>query len=664
MAFTAIPSEGQNPVKHDRLWKAILAKLESIPLPTCLTAVCGLSLILGFIPRFHAAFYIAVVSGSYEALKSSYEAVQERKLDVNILMVLAAIGAIAVHRVSDAAALLFLFSLSTTLESVAMARTKSAIQSLIKLRPSRAWKVNGSEAMHVPVEELELDDIIRINAFDSVPTDAIIVEGQSTVDQSSMTGESIPVACAPGDHIIGGTQNQEGTLLARVTAKVGDSALDRIVALVQDAQDNKASGERISEWFGQTYTIFVLVAFGASYGIRSLLGQPSSEAFYLSLTLLVGLSPCALVISTPATTLSALAWCARNGILVRGGEFVELAGRIKGIALDKTGTLTVGKPVLTHILFAKDSSTAIQDWETSNLPPSDPALLSGLMKLAAIERSSSHPIASAIVSLSDQFGLEVIQVTGHRVVPGLGVEAIFEDQPIMVGRRALLESRNVLLPTDLIDAIHTLEQQGYTTCLASTYEGCFAFAFSDQVRKESPKFIRSLRDAGVNKIIMLTGDRLGPANLIAKQIGIDNVHAHLLPHEKTEIVQQLTLEDPTIMVGDGVNDAPSLAASTVGIAMGGFGSDVAMNAADVVLMNDRLENIPKLILLGRRTVRTIRFNLLFAGGMITVLALSSLFLRVPLPLAVLGHEGSTVIVILNGLRMLSGPGSIAKGHNP
>ncbi|HWA82708.1 MAG TPA: HAD-IC family P-type ATPase, partial [Fimbriimonadaceae bacterium] len=326
-------------------WSGLLTNVQSI-----LTALCALALTIALITDNHLVAYASVGFGSYFALNSAWQSLKERSIDVNFLMVFAAIGAVAVGHPEDAAALLFLFSLSSTLESIAMAKTRSAIEGLVRLRPSQAVRIRDGIDERVPVEALELGDEIRIPPFESIPTDGEVVSGETQVDQSSMTGESIPVPKSQGDPVLAGTQNLEGSVVVAVRARVGDSALDKIVSLVQDAQENKASGERISQWFGQKYTFLVVGAFLVSLGIRALIMQtPFNEALLTSLTLLVALSPCALVISTPASTLSALTWAARNGILVRGGSFIESAGRVDTVVLDKTGTLTEGKPRLHEI---------------------------------------------------------------------------------------------------------------------------------------------------------------------------------------------------------------------------------------------------------------------------------------------------------------------------
>ncbi|MFQ3668524.1 MAG: HAD-IC family P-type ATPase, partial [Fimbriimonadaceae bacterium] len=325
-------------------------------LQVVLTGLCAVFLVLSFFVEGSWAAYASVVFGSYFALKEAWGSLRERSLDVNFLMVFAAVGSVALGHPVEAAVLLFLFSLSSTLESFAMSRTKAAIESLIQLRPDTAIRLTDDSDERVPVAELKLGDRVRIVPYDQVPVDGTILEGRSNIDEATMTGESTPVEKEPGDKVLAGTQNLEGMLVVSVTATVGDTALEKIVDLVRDAQENKASGERISQWFGQRYTLFVLGAFAVSLAIRLALGQEMQPALFAALTLLVALSPCALVISTPASTLSALAWAARNGMLIRGGEFIETAGRIDTIAMDKTGTLTLGQPRLVDMCLCRKTA--------------------------------------------------------------------------------------------------------------------------------------------------------------------------------------------------------------------------------------------------------------------------------------------------------------------
>lgn len=630
-----------------------------------LTILCGIALVLGLFSVHPAIPYFSVLFGSYFALKSSWESIRDRVVDVNILMVLAAIGAIVVGQPLDAAALLFLFSLSSTLESLAMARTRSAIEGLIRLRPDQAVRITNGVEEKVKVEELRIGDTIKIPPFESIPVDGQVISGQSAVDQSAMTGESVPVAKTTGDSLLAGTRNLDSSLVMSVASTVGDSTLDKIVNLVQDAQENKASGERISTWFGQKYTFFVIAAFAVSFGIRIALQTPTTEALYLSLTLLVALSPCALVISTPATTLSALAWAARNGMLVRGGEFIEIAGKIDTIAVDKTGTLTLGRPRLVEICLCARSMVSVGAeshgcteeeacWHGSGALSPDAQRL--LKAAAAAEQYTAHPVAEALMAAVRENGMVVPAASGEIVAAGLGVSAVVDGKRVYVGQRKYLEAEGVSISPEFIEHVENFQKKGMTVALLAHGDDIAALGFMDAPRQETAQFLKDVEQQGAKHVVMLTGDTEQTAKAIAEELGLREYRAALMPAHKSEAIEALVKDGGKVMmVGDGVNDAPSLAQATLGVAMGGLGSDIALNAADVVLMHDRLDRIPELMALGKKTNAIIRANLIFATGVICTLTLLSLFTRLPLPIAVIGHEGSTVLVILNGLRVLRGP---------
>lgn len=629
-----------------------------------LTVLCGIALAVSLFGLHPVVPYLAVGFGSYYALVSAWESLRERSIDVNLLMVLAAIGAVAVGQPLDAAALLFLFSLSSTLESLTMARTRSAIEGLIRLRPDQAIRVVDGREERVKVEALELGDTIKIPPYEAIPVDGTVLEGQSGVDQSAMTGESQPVAKARGDRLLAGTRNLDGALVMTVASTVGDSTLDKIVNLVQNAQDNKASGERISTWFGQRYTLFVIGAFVVSLVIRLALGGEVHASLYAALTLLVALSPCALVISTPATTLSALAWAARRGMLVRGGEFIEMAGHIDTLAVDKTGTLTLGRPQLIEIcVCAKSMVTAGGHDEGcvegdacwhghGGLSPEAYRLLG---VAAAAEQYAAHPIAEALVSAAKANGVPLPSASGEATSPGLGVSAMVDGKRVYVGQRRYFEQEGVSVSPAFLDHAENFQKKGMSVALLAYGDEIAALGFLDTPRPETARFLEEAKRAGVEHVVMLSGDTEQTVQTVAKELDVE-YRAALMPQEKAEAIGEMVKQGRNVMmVGDGVNDAPSLAQATVGVAMGGLGSDIALNAADVVLMHDRLDRIPELMWLGKKTNRIVRANLLFATGVIGVLTVLSLFTRLPLPIAVIGHEGSTVIVILNGLRVLRGP---------
>lgn len=631
---------------------------------TWLTLLCGVTLALSMAKLHPSLPYLSVAFGSYFALKAAWESLRERSIDVNFLMVFAALGAVVLGHPMEAAVLLFLFSLSSTLESFAMARTRSAIEGLIKLRPEFALVVTPEGDIRTPVSDLTVGTEVRVLPFEHIPTDGVLLTGESTIDEHAMTGESVPVPKQVGDRLLAGTLNLESMITLRVTTAVGDTTLEKIVDLVRDAQENKASGERISQWFGQRYTFLVLAAFGISLGIRLATGQEWSVAAYGALTLLVALSPCALVISTPASTLSALAKAARRGVLIRGGEFIEAVGKVDLIAMDKTGTLTRGLPELVEICVCAATPVGVgavgEDacWSGGEMSTEAKRLL-GLC--AAAEQYSTHPIAEAVLRKAGDIGIVVPEAHRATAHSGLGVAAEVGGVMVRVGQRRFFEAEGIPIEADLTQRIESFQHAGMTVAIMEVDGRMAAFGFRDVPRPEAKSVLEKLRALGVKEVSMLTGDTPQTAASIAATVGIQSVHAGLLPADKTELVEAWKNEGRTVMmVGDGINDAPSLAKAAVGVAMGGLGSDVALNAADVVIMQDKLDRIPEVIELGRRTNRIIRANLIFASSVIVVLTVGSfLFDRwfpelrsLMLPFAVLGHEGSTVLVILNGLRLL------------
>jgi Cd2+/Zn2+-exporting ATPase len=620
-----------------------------------LTAICGLGLLGSLIdPRIA---WIGVIAGGVVPSQFAWQAVRDRQVSVNVLMVLAAVGALVVGEVVDAGILLFLFSLSGTLEEFAMGRTKSAIEGLIKLRPETAILLSDGGEKRVPVQELRVSDRVRIAPFEMIPVDGKISQGSTQVNEASMTGESVPVSKTIGDGVYSGTQNLDGLCIIEVTAAIGSTALDRIVELVQDAQENKASGERVSQWFGNRYTWFVLGAFTVAFFGRLALGHPSQSALYESIVLLVALSPCALVISTPAATLSALAATAKQGILVRGGQHFENLGRVKVVAVDKTGTLTTGRPRLVEICVCnplpQEDKVCIAEsacWHGEPEISAESAIM--LSAAAAAEQYSSHPIAEAIVRAARVLEVEIPEALEQSDKPGFGVIASTDGGVVKIGQPRFFEN----LPADFVQHVEKLQARGLTVAILEYRDTFAALGLRDEPRKEAKEVIVQLKQIGIEAVVMMTGDTRETASAVASEVGISEWHAALLPEDKATLIDKFESEGKNVlMVGDGINDAPSLAKATVGVAMGGLGSDIALNAADIVLMNDRLAVLPGLIKFGRKANRIIWANLIFATGVIAVLVITSFFGKLPLPLAVLGHEGSTVLVILNGLRLLRGP---------
>lgn len=599
--------------------------------------------LVGLTPRGHQArealAIVSMLAGAYFAIQAAVESVKAREVDVNILMILAAIGAAAVHEYLDGAVLIFLFSLSNTLEKFTMARTREAIRGLLRLRPSTAWVRADGTDVEKAVELIQPGDLIVLRAGDLIPVDAVVVEGQGSVDEASMTGEPTPAYKSVGDTLLGGTLNLEGLLLARATHASKESTLSKVIALVEAAQSEKAGGERISHWVGKFYTWAVLAGFALFFLDQRFLHRLDfHHSFYNSVVLLVAASPCALVMATPASILSALAVCARKGILVRGGRFLETAARIKVVALDKTGTLTSGRFQVSSVFTYPSNGQAAADT---------------LLRCAAAgEAMVHHPLAAGIVAEARRRDLSLPEVKNVSILPGLGLEAEVEGRRIRVGRDRMFEDGS--LPVAVQDMLTNAAANGKTAVAVQCGEMSGAIALEDTIRDATRAALASIREAGVEKLVMLTGDNEATASAVAARTGVDEFLAGLMPGDKAAKLAELrACYGPVAMVGDGINDAPSLAASDLGIAMGGIGSDVALETADVVLMNDRIELIPTLFAISRRAMRIVRQNLVFACVSLLTLIFLTLTQGLPLPIAVVGHEMTTVLVMLNGVRLLA-----------
>ncbi|GAP06220.1 copper-(or silver)-translocating P-type ATPase [Anaerolinea thermolimosa] len=612
---------------------------------TLITALATLAAYLGGLygisPAFqNGLFLTAYLLGGVFGLIDGINALrEEHKLDVNLLMIFAAVGAAIIGQPLEGAILLFLFSLSNTLQTYALERNRQAIKKLLDLRPPTATVRHGSRIMTLPVEKLVIGDIVLVKPGERFPVDGEIVRGNSEVNQANITGESVPVFKKSGDAVFASTVNGNGALEVRVTRLAQDTTLARIVQMVEQAQNSKARTQTALDAFEQIYAWFVLGGAVFLTLIPILLfNQPFYPTFYRAMTWLVVASPCALVISTPASILSAIANGARNGILFKGGIHLEKTADLKVIAFDKTGTLTTGIPVVQSIIPAE----GVTEEELLRL-------------VASAESRSEHPLGNAILEIARQRNLPLSTASEFRAIPGQGIEAYVEGRAIWVGNERLFHERGVPVPPELKQHLNTLKEKGQTVMLAFTpgkWLGIFGLA--DSIRPNAREIVQSLKKVGMQKVVMLTGDNEAVAHAIAAQAGVDEVHAGLLPQDKVAVLETLRHRYGQIaMVGDGVNDAPALAAADVGIAMGGAGSDVALETADVVLMADDLTNLPHAIFLARRSRQIIWQNLTFALAVIVLLVVSAFGLNLPLPLGVVGHEGSTVLVVLNGLRLLA-----------
>lgn len=583
-----------------------------------------------------------------QGVRSAVASLRERVLDVDVLMVLAAIGAGLVGQPFEGALLLFLFAFSNVLQSYALERTRKAIQSLLKLRPDKALVRRDGTTTLLPVEELAIGDVVVLRPGEHVPVDGVVSEGSSHVDESSLTGEPIPVRKSPGNPVFAGTLNQSGGLEFSVSKRAEDSTLARMVRLVEEAQAEKSGTQRFLEQAEQYYATAVIVFTAAVFAVPFfLMGESFAEAFYRAMTVMVVASPCALVISTPATVLSAIGGAARRGILIKGGSHLETSARIDIVAFDKTGTLTVGRPMVTDI------ATSGGVFAPGGSPGADE-----LLRLAAsLEEKSEHPLARAVVQSARGLDLKWPEARAFAAVPGKGASAEVDGRQFIMGSERYLRELNAGGIEPLASAARPLADRGKTGIwlaeqTPSGLEALAVFALADTLRAESLRIVDNLHRLGVKKVVMLTGDQGVVARAIAAEAHVDEVRAELLPEGKVEAIRELKKQGRVMMVGDGVNDAPALATADLGVAMGAAGTDIAMETADVVLMGDKLENIPILLATARHARRVLWQNLAFAGSVIVVLLIAAFGIDLPLPMGVVGHEGSTVLVCLNGLRLL------------
>jgi heavy metal translocating P-type ATPase len=558
-------------------------------------------------------------------------------LDIDLLMVVAAAAAAAVGAAMEGAVLLTLFSLSGMLEHQAMGKARRAVEALMALRPETALLRRDGTISEVPVASLVVGDVVVIRPGARMPVDGTILSGDGSINESTVTGESVPVQKGPGSAVFEATVNLDAVLDLRVDRSASESTVARMIQLVTQAQAAKAPSERFSAWFGQRYTVAVLVGSAVAFGVFLWLGWSQQDALYRAATLLVAASPCAIVISVPAAILSALSAAARGGVLFKGGAALETLGAVRAFAFDKTGTLTTGQAEVTGIVSLTGSEDGF------------------LALIAGIEAQSEHHIASAIRRLIDQRGLTPVIVSGVSTLPSEGITGMDEIGPLWAGNPRLAARMGAALDHPDLRRLAAGDQTVIYMGRGAQVLG--ALAVADQTRASSHAGILALRKSGIGRIAMMTGDRRPVALRIGTALGLrdDEIHADLLPEDKVELIAGLAAAGKVAYVGDGVNDAAALARADVGIAMGAAGSDVALQAADVALLSENMERLAAAHLLAKRTGRIIRQNLVFAMGAMLVLVTGSLFFDLPLPLAVVGHEGGTVLVVLNGLRLLFDP---------
>ena len=577
----------------------------------------------------------AIALAGFSTYVKGLAALRNFRLNINALMTVAVTGAFLIGQWPEAAMVMALYAIAEMIEARAVDRARGAIKSLLDLTPETAEirQSDGSWQI-VPVGSVVLDAVVRIKPGARIPVDAAIVIGSTSVDQSSVTGESIPVDKAPGDAVFAGTINTTATIEVRVTALPSNSVLSRIIHAVEQAQGSRAPTQQFVDKFAAIYTpaVFVL-ALGVAIFTPWLMDWTWAQAIYKALVLLVIACPCALVISTPVTVVSGLAAAARRGILIKGGVHLEGARKIKVVALDKTGTITEGKPVLVDSEFV---TSDVPEWQV-------------LRWAADLSAHSDHPVSKAIAKSLDP-GSSVLQ--DFKVIAGRGVEALVDGQLLILGNHRLIEDRK-LCSSSIEARLAEHEARGRTvTMLASQTQVLVIFAVADTIKETSREALAQLHALGVTSV-MLTGDNEATAKTIAKQAGIDDARGNLLPEDKLMAIEELQKRyGLTAMTGDGINDAPALARSDIGFAMGVAGTDTAMEAADVVIMNDDLRRIPETIVLSRKTQAILWQNITLALGIKAVFLVLALFNGASMWMAVFADMGASLLVVFNGLRLL------------
>ncbi len=608
--------------------------------------VAGFSLLVGWVGERSfafpyqlslALFLAAYILAGWDTATHAWYALKARTLDTDLLMIAAALGAAFLGEYAEGALLLFLFSLGHAMEGRILDRARNAIHALADLAPKTALVQRGDLQIEFPVEELLLGDLVIVRPGTRIPVDGDIIAGSSNVDQSPVTGESLPVDKIVMDKVFAGSLNGEGALEIQVTRLAKDSTLARITQMVERAQAGKSPSQQLTERFMHWFVPLVLIGDLLLILIPPLFGVPISESFARAMVLLVAVSPCALALGTPAAIMAGVAQAARNGVLVKGGVHLENLGQLKAMAFDKTGTITHGELQLTDIF----STNSVNEEEL-------------LALAAAIETRSAHPIAKAIVREAKERQLTLPEISKVESLTGSGIRADFKDQPVWVGSFRRLYETGFQIPPAVLAQSESLAAQGKTTVAVSRGEELLGLlAVADTVRPDIKSTIEELQGLGIQHTVMLTGDNRQVAALIADQVGVDEVRAELMPEDKVTAIQSLVSRYQEVgMVGDGVNDAPALANATVGIALGGASTDVALETADVVLMADELLKLPFAVGLGRATRSLIIQNLVIALGVITFLMIAALSGWAGLGIAIVIHEGSTIVVALNALRLL------------
>ncbi len=594
---------------------------------------------LGMNETVAMAFYIlAYIAGGYDIATHAIPGLLRGEFDTDVLMLAAAGGAAILGEWAEGAFLLFLFSLGHAGEHYALDRARDAVNKLGELMPVTAQLKTGEGVVDTPVEELNIDDVVLVRPGDRVPVDGEVVAGNSNIDQSPITGESMPVTKNVGDEVFAGTINQENSLDVKVTKLAKDNTLSRVMQMVAEAQSQQSPTQRFTQRFTAWFVPAVLIGTLLFVIIPPLMGLTSlQDSFYRGMLLLVAASPCALAVGTPAAVLSGIAQAARNGVLIKGGVHLESLGTLDAIAFDKTGTITTGEFGVSDFVTANGTSE-----------------MELLRIVASVEQQSNHPLAKAIVAEARKRDLNLENADGLENIAGKGVRSAIDGTPVLLGSGKLFVD-NADFQSGLAQQVETLEHKGRTAVIVQHGERFLGvLGLADVPRENAQSVMQSLQAIGVKHLVMLTGDNDDVAQQIAQQVGLTDVKAELLPEDKLQAIKSMEKSyDSIAMVGDGVNDAPALATATVGIAMGGAGTAVALETADVALMADDLSKLPFAVGLSRASRRIIQQNLAISLGVIGLLILASVLGVVQLSGAVILHEGSTILVVGNAIRLLA-----------
>lgn len=592
------------------------------------------------VPLLVRGLYIAaILSGVWMVLPKAWYALRAMRPDMNLLMVVAVAGAVAIGEWFEAATVSFLFALSLLLESWSVSRARRAVEALLDLSPPTARLKEATGSREVPVGEVAAGSLIIVKPGERIPLDGKVVRGASDVNQAPITGESVPVTKHSSDEVFAGTINGDGTLEVKTTKAASDTTLAHIIRLVSEARSRRSASEQWVDRFARWYTPIVMIVALLIFILPPLLfAQPWSIWLYRALVLLVIACPCALVISTPVSIVAALAASARNGVLVKGGAFMEMPARLKAIAFDKTGTLTSGRPVVQKIV-----------------PLSGHNERELLERAVALEVHSNHPIARAVIEHASRLGVTIEPAQDFQVLQGKGAIARINGRIFWLGSHRLLEERGQESP-ELHEQLIAMSDAGHTVVVIGNEDHvCGLISLADAVRPVTAGVIAELRRLGIEHLVMMTGDNKPTATAIAAQIGLTDIRAELLPQDKVTAIEELTaILGDVAMVGDGVNDAPALARASLGIAMGAAGSDAAIEAADIALMSDDLSKLPWLIRHSRRTLSIVRQNIVFALAVKGAVAALTIMGFASLWAAIAADVGASLLVVVNGLRLLRG----------